>query len=119
MGVADVAGRHSNLDDHHRFAPCISGGSALPSSADAASERVRNAGENVLQIGADRLDGDDDHHRDQRRDQSVFDRRGTAIVTRELRENRQHNVLLRPGRSKVLGHDHRLSRAGERAKFYH
>ena len=43
-----------------------------------------------IQIGADTVDHGDDRNRNTRRDQTVFDRRGGRIVSRETREQVLH-----------------------------
>ena len=50
-------------------------------------------GEHSADARADRLDSDDDEHRNQARDQRIFDRRHTGFIAKKV-SNSKHGILL-------------------------
>jgi hypothetical protein len=49
-------------------------------------ERAGNAAERRVEVGADRIDGDDDGNRDAGCDQTVFNRRGSGLIPQKSNE---------------------------------
>jgi hypothetical protein len=56
-------------------------------------ERGANLAEHAADTRADRLDGDDDEHRNQARDQRIFDRRHAGFIADKVTGSK-HGILL-------------------------
>lgn len=68
----------------------------LDFTAMASFQCSGNAAEGRIQVGSERLYGNDDCHRNSRRDQAVFDSRRAGLIFAKLREKLRHERPLVP-----------------------